>query len=100
MAIRSRTREMAEGYDPQDGCILGADLGQIRRFVGGLAELSASTERDVQAAQVNADDFQKELAKAERQRSLVSDRMMKAEKAAQREVVETMLPRRRNWHAS
>lgn len=100
MAIRSRTKEMAEGYDPQDGCLLGADLGQIYRFVDGLTELSASTERDVQVAQVTADEFQQELAKAERQRSFVSERVVKAEKAAQREDGETILPRRRNWHAS
>ena len=100
LAIRSRTREMAEGYDPQDGCSVGADLGQMRRFVDGLSDISATTERDVQAAQMNADDFQKELAKAERQRSLVSERVVEAEKAAQREVGEIMLARRRTWHAS
>ncbi len=100
LAIQSRTKAMAEAYDPSSGCFVGADLARMRSFVEGVSQIASETGKDVAAAQVNADDFQKELAKAERQRALVSERVAVAQKAFSGAKSEDLSPRRRGWHAS
>ena len=98
--LRDRTQDMAAGYDPVRNCATGAELIQMRSFVEGVSRIASQTGRDVEVAQANADQRQSDLAKAERERSVVKDRIVDCEKALRRLRPDLAGTRRRNWHAS
>ena len=72
--LAERTRTLASGYDARSLAVDGHALRQLSQFVAGLSGISASTERDAQAAQDLADRKQQELARAERARAAAETR--------------------------
>lgn len=73
-ALSERTRRMASDYAARREAPDGAALHQLNRFIGGLQQLSRSTDGDALRAQSIADAKQRALAEAERRRAAIEDR--------------------------
>lgn len=74
-ALAERTARIAEDYRARRDCHTGADLQRLGGFVAGIGAIGAATTRDAIAARSQADDRQQDLARAERSRAAVAERV-------------------------
>lgn len=100
MALRDRTRDITASYNPKSSCDDAGDLQRMGHFIGGVSLITQQAETDITVAQTTADAKQALLRTAERRRSLVSERIVEADKGARKEKSLPTEGRRKNWHAS
>lgn len=74
-ALAERTARLAADYRARRDCTTGADLRRLSTFAEGIAAIGSATTRDALAARAAADQRQQELARAERSRAAVEDRV-------------------------
>ncbi len=94
-ALADRTARIAEDYRARRDCENGADLKRLNGFVDGIAAIGLATSRDAVTAHGLADQRQQELARAERSRAAVEERVRTETRAqAARTKLPALAPRR------
>jgi hypothetical protein len=74
-ALARRSQQLAQDYAARGDALQASDLAQLRRFQAELVRLGHATARQAGQAQVIADRTRQDLARAERQREQVADRL-------------------------
>ena len=80
-ALAARTARIAEDYRARRDCRNGADLKRLTGFVEGISAIGTATTRDAVTARSLADQRQQDLARAERSRAAVEQRVTAETKA-------------------
>lgn len=94
-ALAERTARIAEGYRNRRDCQTGADLQQLAGFVAGIGAIGTATTRDAAAARSQADERQQDLARAERSRAAVAERVAQETRLLARNGQSTVLAPRK-----
>lgn len=80
-ALAERTARIAADYRARNDCHSGAELKRLSGFIDGIAAIGTATASDAIAARRLADQRQQELARAERSRAAVAERVTAEERA-------------------
>ncbi len=93
--LSTRTCALAASYAGRQDLSDGLALAQVQCFVAGLAGIDAATAADLARAASQADARQRDLAEAERRRSVVEDRLSAEVRAAARKALPQSFAARR-----
>ena len=80
-ALAERTARIAADYRARSDCHSGAELKRLNGFIDGIAAIGTATASDAIAARTLADQRQQDLARAERSRAAVAERVTAEERA-------------------
>lgn len=94
-ALADRTARIAADYRARRDCHSGDELKRLSGFTAGIAAIGTATAGDASAARSLADQRQQDLARAERSRAAVAERVTTEQRAlAQHGKTVSLTPRK------